>query len=198
MWIISKTGFVSLVEHDDDTLKLRARARRREHLVDTFGLDDADIIDLGPGAPDYRWHADVYREEAIERLADALRDLNYTSHVKEEVSGDDKKMSQAMFACWYALQKLQEEPLQPDHDFWRSAEAQLFEDADEDEPTISERIHAIADRMVATPADDDGPQYAGEDYGLEDDIRDALQAVLGSMIDPSVIDAAVDAVLDVV
>jgi hypothetical protein len=112
-WIITKGGFVSLVQHEKNPNMLRARARREEHLVNTFGLDPADILDLGANAPDYRWHADIPRVVAAEAIAQAVMDIDYTSHVKESVSGRDDQMYRAMLRCWDALYTLQRQPPTP-------------------------------------------------------------------------------------
>ena len=133
MWIIAKDGFVSLVEHEADPDLMRARARRREHLAQTFDLPDAAIIDLGPDAPDYRWHADIPRLNVAQVMYDAVLDVDYTSHVKEEVAGDDNAMYTAMLACWTALHRLQDPPRPvPQRDLW---EPIIFAKPD-DEPTL--------------------------------------------------------------
>ena len=110
MWIITDQGFVSIVAHDTKPDFVRARARRHEHLVDTFDLFDGDVIDLGPDAPDYRFHADVPRHKAAYAIADAVMDLHYTSHVKEHVARSDDVFYKAMLACWSALHRLQDTP----------------------------------------------------------------------------------------
>ena len=137
MWIISRTGLVSLVEHADNPDNLRARARRKEHLVDTFDLNDSDVIDLGENCPDYRWHADIPRQNAAAALVDALMDIDYSSHVKESVSGPDNEMYRAMMSAWAAFNRLQARP-GLDADWWTSAdgyddEDALYGDVDEDE-----------------------------------------------------------------
>ena len=106
MWIIGKAGFISVVEHDSDINLVRVRARRREHLARWFPR--YDIIDLGPDANDYRWHANVERPEAAYAVAEALLEIDYDSHVKESVAGDDRAMYRAMLDCWQALHRLQE------------------------------------------------------------------------------------------
>ena len=117
MWIITRDGFVSLVEHNTDPQLVRIRARRREHLADTFDLSDADIIDLGPNAPDYRWHAEIPRVNVAQVMYESVMDLDYSSHVKEEVSGDDDQMYHAMLQCWTSLRRLQDPPT-PERDWW--------------------------------------------------------------------------------
>jgi hypothetical protein len=140
MWIISKTGFVSLVEHDQDQTMLRARARRREHLVNTFTLADDQVIDLGVRAPDYRWHADVPRQQVADVMAKSVMDLDYHSHVKEAITGGsgpkgDPVFYRAMMSCWNALFALQRPPAAPrEPDFWdnRKGDQMSFSDAEWD------------------------------------------------------------------
>ena len=106
MWIISKNGFVSLVQHTDDPSKFRARARRREHLEQTFGLGPDEIIDMRDEA-DYRFHADVPRELANAKIVDALNDVDYESHAKEHMAGDDRGYLNALMGVWGKLLNLQ-------------------------------------------------------------------------------------------
>lgn len=108
MWIVTKTGFVSLVAHKSRGDMVRARARRREHLTDTFGEDDIEVIDLGPNAPDYRWHADVDVSLAADAIARAVETIDYDSHAKEAMSGDDRTMYRALLKVWSDLYVLQD------------------------------------------------------------------------------------------
>lgn len=125
MWIITKSGFVSLVQHNEKPDLIRARARRRDHLVDTFGLTDDEVIDLGEDAPDYRWHADVSRVDVQEAMVDMIDELDYASHVKEEVAGEDDAFYSVLLRCWSALMTLQR-PLPVgaswDNDAWEAWE----------------------------------------------------------------------------
>ena len=151
MWIITREGFVSLVQHDTDPERVRARARRREHLADTFDLNDADIIDLGPNAPDYRWHADVPKLNVAQAMYDAVMELDYTSHVKEEVARDDAVMYSAMLGCWRELYKLQDPPGHLDPDWWTKPEpAPTLDDLDD----IVGQVGKLADKMRAVGAGD--------------------------------------------
>ncbi len=128
MWIISDKGFVSLVQHDTDPELIRARARRKAHLLDTFDLTEDEIIDYGPNPPDYRWHANVPREDVAEAISDSIMNMSYTSHVKESVSGNDRQMYRAMMSTWNAFYELQRPP-RTDGDWWTSR----FEDIEDDD-----------------------------------------------------------------
>jgi len=110
MWTITTDGFVSLVEHKTDPDIIRARARRVEHLQDTFDLNDADIIDLGADCPDYRYHADIPRLNVAQKMYDAVMNVGYASHVKEEVAAKDGVFYRAMLGCWRELYTLQDPP----------------------------------------------------------------------------------------
>jgi len=104
MWIFTKEGgFLSVVAHDTDPKLRRVRARKREHLRAAF--PDAEIIEVTDG--DYRWHADVPWATVAWHVIRSLRDMDYTSHVKEAVAGDDDDFYEAMLACWSALWRVQ-------------------------------------------------------------------------------------------
>lgn len=107
VWVFTKDGFLSAVQHDDDRSRMRVRARRREHLESAFpGFDIVDLQD-GDVIHDYRWHLDVARGEWVDYLVGTAMDVDYTSHVKEAISGDDKQMYRAMLRVWTAMLELQ-------------------------------------------------------------------------------------------
>lgn len=116
MWIVTKGGgFVSLVQHAEDANYLRARARRREHLADTFDLEPHELIDFGTNAADYRWHANVERGRAAVAVFDAVHAVDYESHCKEEFAPlGDPVFYGALMDCWTALYRLQD----PTHPRW--------------------------------------------------------------------------------
>ena len=113
MWVFTKDGFLSAVQHDEDRVRMRVRARRREHLDNAFpGYDILDMAEEG-GPYDYRWHVDISRGEWVDYLAEAAMDVDYTSHVKEAISGDDKELYEAMLKVWTALYAIQSAELEP-------------------------------------------------------------------------------------
>lgn len=111
MWIFTKTGFISVVAHDTDPILVRVRARTRQHLADTF--PEAEIIDLADGEGDYdydyRFHADVPRMKVALTVAEAIDNLDYTSHAKEAMAGDDNDFYEALLRTWYAMYAYQEQ-----------------------------------------------------------------------------------------
>lgn len=130
MWVFTKHGFLSAVQHEDDRSRMRVRARRREHLDNAF--PDYKILDMQETDEpyDYRWHLDISRGEWIDYLADAAMDVDYTSHVKEAIAGNDMDMYRALLATWTAMYGLQSaEELEPDVD-------EFGWDDDDDEPPV--------------------------------------------------------------
>jgi hypothetical protein len=172
MWIISGDGFVSLVQHKDDPTLIRARARRLEHLVQTFDVAEDQVIDLGPKAPDYRWHLDIPRSAAAHALAAQVETLDYDSHVKESVSGKDNVMYRAMLSCWTALHRLQDPEPSPSRDWWTppapATYAPGFDEFDNGDPDEMDR-----EDMSVEFALDIADEYTHED-AEGDEVVEAL------------------------
>lgn len=108
MWMITKTGFVSFVEHRDDSEALIARARRRVDLELTFPAQ-AEAITEDPKA-DYRWRVNVPRATAALAAFAAVEAVDYTSHAKEAMAGavKDEGRYSAYLNVWTALMRLQQ------------------------------------------------------------------------------------------
>lgn len=185
MWAITTGGFVSLVQDNTDTDFIRVRARRAQHLTDTFPtLLDADVIDLGANAPDYRWHARIPRTHVAEAMYDAVKELGYTSHVKENVAGTDNVMYRAMMSCWNALHQLQTLPAPSLHERLEANLPGWTDDANA--PSITVLSNTIADRMtMEMEQTNDGPALDVNDaleiadsYDLDDDEDEVLAAML--------------------
>ena len=111
MWMITKTGFVSFVEHRDDSEALIARARRRVDLELTFPAQ-AEAITEDPKA-DYRWRVNVPRATAAQAALAAVEAVDYTSHAKEAMAGavKDEGRYSAYLNVWTALMRLQQSPI---------------------------------------------------------------------------------------
>lgn len=105
MWIITKSGFISAVQHDKNSELMRVRARKIEHLQKPF--PHLKVVDFGEKASDYRYHCDVPRDEFAAWLLIELDQVDYTSHAKEAMSGDDHEFYSALMGCWGQLAKIQ-------------------------------------------------------------------------------------------
>jgi hypothetical protein len=112
MWCFLKNvGFLSAVEYEEpnpDTeqgTRLMVRARESSHLAQAF--PKAEIIETLDA--DYHWRVVVRRDEFAEVLLNAVEDIDYPSHCKEEISGSDKALYAAMLECWTAMYRYQQE-----------------------------------------------------------------------------------------
>lgn len=114
MWIATKTGFISIVQHresPDGVDLMLARARRHEDLAQSFP-DRVDSIVEDPLA-DYRWRMNITRADFAAYLVASLEAVDYDSHVKEVLStrpdgSRDGERYTAYLDVWQALYKLQE------------------------------------------------------------------------------------------
>jgi hypothetical protein len=107
MWLTTTKGFISVVEFNDDSQKLLVRARNPEHIAAAF--PDAEIIENA--SADYRWRAIVSRLDVADFAYEAAMDIDYSSHVKEAVSGGDDDLYRAMLRTWNAFMDYQEKVL---------------------------------------------------------------------------------------
>jgi hypothetical protein len=108
MWIISASGFVSIVQDRKDASKVWIRARVKEDIAQMFPAQ-ADEIVTKPGA-DYVFRLIVPREVASMAMWNAVADVDYTSHAKEEMnrrSHPNPKRMSAYYKIWNALADLQ-------------------------------------------------------------------------------------------
>lgn len=108
MWIMSTDGFVSMVRHNKIPDTMLVRARVKADLEKTFpGYD----IETHIGA-DYLYRALVPVDVAAAVIAEQVKNLDYTSHAKDEMikrapKADVGSRSTALYATWNAFAQLQ-------------------------------------------------------------------------------------------
>jgi hypothetical protein len=107
MWIYTKTGFISVVQHRDKPGQMLVRARNPAHLRAGFPSRADEVFE--DDKADYRWRLEVSRNELASMLMDAVDEIDYSSHVKEVVSGDDGHLYRAMMRTWQAMSDYQED-----------------------------------------------------------------------------------------
>jgi hypothetical protein len=94
VWVFSRTGFVSIVEHKTVPGKLIVRARVREDLEQFAKLLD-DITGEGHAvretpSHDYRFRTTATKDAAAQALARQVTDLDYMNF-KDAVHGDPQR-----------------------------------------------------------------------------------------------------------
>lgn len=121
MWLLTDTGFLSIVQHRSDPTKLLVRARVRGDLQafaakyeTLFG--DALTIQENPNA-DYRWRTVAARDHVADLFRAKIMELDYDSHVKDVAirrSGPNAAREAAYYATWNAMYKMQKADIHSD------------------------------------------------------------------------------------
>jgi hypothetical protein len=104
MWIITNKGFVSVVQDNADDSKLCVRARRIEDLAPF----DAEVVEHA--GSDYQYRCTVDRHTFAEWMRGNIMSLDYTTHAKENMAGDDRARYKAYLNVWEDLAALQPQP----------------------------------------------------------------------------------------
>ena len=160
MWIMNKSGYFSVVQHNDDASLLMIRARVLDDLVRAFPDDVDAIVELTTA--DYRYRITLPRDQVNEWMLQELDDVTYTSHAKEEMSAGKPGRISAYMKVWNILGDLQpggpygwndgsktrQEPLVFDDDF--------FLDDAVDEPQMGTIRFDRGDEATAMPNDTTG------------------------------------------
>lgn len=118
MWLVTREGFLSVVEHRDNPNHLLVRGRTRDDLFDlqqwfqdrgaiAMAQDDTlYAIEEDPTA-DYRWRMKVGRVDFAAYLNQTTMDLHYTTNVKGTLDKGDHFRHDVLMDCWFALHRLQ-------------------------------------------------------------------------------------------
>lgn len=105
MWVINKSGFFSVVQHNKDAGVLMIRARVVDDLVRAFPDDIDKIVELETA--DYRYRISLPRLDVEQWMLDELDDVTYTSHAKEEMAKGKPGRYSAYMNVWSVLGDLQ-------------------------------------------------------------------------------------------
>lgn len=103
MWIFTPDSFLSIVDKGDPSGKtLLVRARKSGDIERVFPA--AQVAE--GGGTDYAFRARIDREEVAQRMADAIRQINFPNF-KNEVAEHDRH--EAYFDVWRAMHRFQTE-----------------------------------------------------------------------------------------
>ncbi len=114
MWLITPTGFFSIVEKSTDQKKdtLTIRARVRSDLV---GLKQTVCPSLGrireSGDTDYRFRATARREDVARALAQMVEVLGYSNFKSEVAIQQGIDRAHLYHDVWNVLHRLQHNPM---------------------------------------------------------------------------------------
>lgn len=101
MWIMTKTGFISVVQKPDDKSTLTVRARVKGQIESIF--PDAKVT-TGKGT-DYLYRAKVGRIEVAEVIHKQIMSLDY-SNFKSAIKDDE--YHDACMGCWTVMNRYQQ------------------------------------------------------------------------------------------
>jgi hypothetical protein len=113
MWIFTKDGFFSIVQHKDSPDYLMVRARVREDIQRAFG--PGDIIEKS--GSDYRFRKTVPRVVVADYFSKAVSEIDYTS-VKDEIDQGEEDRHKMLYAVWRAHWDLQRDRYNEAEDDW--------------------------------------------------------------------------------
>ena len=102
MWVFTKTGFVSIVEHRDDPGRLLVRARTARHLRKLF---PNHAVEKTPDA-DYPARVYVSRDELLQWLLKQGQGIDYTNF-KSSIPFEELSYSLVCHNVWAAARQLQ-------------------------------------------------------------------------------------------
>ena len=100
MWIFTRKGFVSAVQHDEDSRLMVVRARAKHHLEALF--PDEHIIELAPADYPYRVH--ITRQEFVEWATAQAEAIDYPDF---KSSLDDDQYYDTCSRIWSVAHDLQ-------------------------------------------------------------------------------------------
>ncbi len=150
MWIFNTDGFFSVVQHNSKPDIVQVRARVRTDLESLkAAIDNEDDKDLGLQPldcddivemrdADYRFRMDVDRLAFAEYMLESVMHVDYTTDVKGNLAGGDKRRKDAMMNVWHAMHRLQDDEAQhslSDDDFF-----DLLDQDDDDETDNSKEL----------------------------------------------------------
>lgn len=103
MWIFTKHGFVSAVQHRDKPDILIVRARNGDHLRDVLGMIDDEAIEHTPNA-DYPYRNEVSGSEFAKLMADMVGEIDYDNFknaaMRESSPLDEGSYVDALHNIW--------------------------------------------------------------------------------------------------
>lgn len=100
MWLMTKTGFISIVQKPDDKGTLTVRARVKGQIESIF--PDAKVT-TGKGT-DYLYRAKIDRIEVADAIHDQIMNVDY-GNFKGAVH--DHELHDAYMGCWSVMMRYQ-------------------------------------------------------------------------------------------
>jgi hypothetical protein len=99
MWLFTRDGFLSIVEHNDKPDMLLVRSRFKGHIERIFG-DLVKEVEKDAGT-DYEYRAEIPKAKVAEVIAQMVLDIDYGNFKNELGNLSLRKMDSLYIArCW--------------------------------------------------------------------------------------------------
>jgi hypothetical protein len=112
MWLITTTGFYSIVEkpwdREDETLTVRARSRADLEALRAKGLPELGEVKEDPAA-DYRFRAQATRAAVARALYDQVRAIDYDNFKSAVGRRQGRERAHTYAEVWDVLRAIQTE-----------------------------------------------------------------------------------------
>lgn len=138
-WYFTRDGFYSAVQHNADPSLIQVRARSYEDLerLQKRVPFEGDVI-LTTLDADYRYRANVDREEFAHYIFESIIDIDYVTRVKDVISRGEPRRKKAMLEVWQAMHDLQSDAPDPEEEFVE------VDDDEWEEPEDARQRRAVA------------------------------------------------------
>jgi hypothetical protein len=106
MWIFTKDGFLSIVQHNDKPDILIVRSRFKGHIERIFGHAAPKVDTTGK---DYEYRAEIPKEKVAMVMSDMIKDIyygNFKNEICNKMDQLDKTYVQRCFQTYEVMQKL--------------------------------------------------------------------------------------------
>jgi hypothetical protein len=102
MWIFTRDGFLSIVEHNLNSNILIVRSRFKNHIEKIFG----DVEVQEDAGTDYEYRAEIPKEKVAKVMSDLVKDIDYPNF-KNELGNLKKIDSTYVRRCWAVYEAVQ-------------------------------------------------------------------------------------------
>lgn len=142
MWIFTRDGYYSAVQHNADPSLIQVRARAYEDLerLQKAVPFEGDAI-LTTLDADYRYRANVLRDDFAHYVLESVLDIDYVTSVKDVISRGEPRRKKAMMEIWTAMYDFQADAPDPEEEIEVDEPAV---DAEWEEPEEARQHRAVA------------------------------------------------------
>lgn len=106
MWIFTITGFISAVEHQQNSEVLTVRARSKKHLVDIAEFANLEIAN-SPGG-DYPYRVFLNKSDFADYLMVKVQEIDYSNFKSKVAKSNEFGYVDALHDTWVTMHKVED------------------------------------------------------------------------------------------